>query len=337
MCAARKFRLVEHRADNMIEISRGKHANRYYLFGGKDEGSQDLIQGITLAGILFDEVALMPESFVNQGIARCSVTDSKLWFNCNPDSPYHFVKTEIIDKAKEKRLLHLHFLLDDNLSLDEKIKAKYRRDYSGVFYKRYILGLWVMAEGAIYDMFDEDKNTFTELPIDTEHRIYRRYVAIDYGTTNPCVYLEILDDLQGNYLVTRERYWDSKKEGRQKDDAEHADDLDKFVDRDSLRSIIIDPSAASFKIAIRKKGLRTTDADNDVLDGIRLVSTLLAQGRLKVSKSCINTRKEFAAYVWNDKRTEKGIEEPVKQNDHAMDALRYFVQTIVGGYRSVKK
>jgi PBSX family phage terminase large subunit len=337
MCVARKYTVIEHRGENMMEISFGGRTNGYYFFGGKDESSQDLIQGITLAGILFDEVALMPQSFVEQGVGRCSVNGAKLWFNCNPENPFHFVKTEWIDKAKQKKLLHLFFSMDDNLSLSENTKQRYRNQFSGVFYKRFILGQWVAATGVIYDMFDDERNLFDELQLDLAHRIHRRYITIDYGTKNPCTFLEVIDDCQGGYWVTREYYYNSAAEWKQKDDAEYAEDLAKFVDQDCLKGIIIDPSAASFKIAIRKKGLRSIDADNDVEDGIRLVSTLLAQGRLHICRACINTRKEFSAYVWNDKRAEAGVEEPLKQNDHAMDALRYFVKTIVGGYRSVKK
>jgi len=338
MLKSRGYHVEDHRADNYLLVTKNDVENYFYIFGGKDERSQDLIQGITLAGCFFDEVALMPESFVNQATGRCSVDGSKFWFNCNPGGPYHWFKVNWIDKAAEKNLLYLHFSMDDNLSLSEKTKARYRSMYFGVFFSRYILGLWVAAEGLIYDMFDKDRNTYEVLPLDLNVRRYRRYIAIDYGTINPCVYLEIIDDLQGNYYVERERYYDSKAERRQKDDAEHADDLDTFVDRNNLRSIIIDPSAASFKIAIQKKGMRTTDADNDVLDGIRLVGTLLAQGRLHInSRNCPNTLKEFMSYIWNDKRTEAGVEEPVKLFDHAMDALRYFCKTIVGGYRSVKQ
>lgn len=337
MCLSRGYTVIEHRGENMSEITFGGRTNSYYFFGGKDESSQDLIQGITLAGILFDEVALMPESFVQQGIGRCSVDGAKLWFNCNPENPFHFVKTEIIDKAENKNLLRLRFSLDDNLSLSETTKKRLRSEFPGIFYKRFILGEWTAATGVIYDMFDEKKNVFDELPIDLAHRLHHRYITIDYGTTNPSVFLEIIDDLQRNYWVMREYYYDSKKEWKQKDDAEYAEDLAGFVDPDCLRGVIIDPSAASFKIAIRKKGLRPIDADNDVADGIRLVSTLLAQGRLHIHRSCVHTLKEFSAYVWNDKRAEVGVEEPLKQNDHAMDALRYFCKTIVGGYRSVKK
>lgn len=337
MCLARGYTVIEHRGENMVEISFAGRTNGYYFFGGKDESSQDLIQGITLAGILFDEVALMPESFVQQGIGRCSVDGSKLWFNCNPENPFHFVKTELIDQAEEKHLLHLHFLLDDNLSLSEDTKQRLRNEFPGVFYKRFILGQWVAPTGIIYDMFDEKKNVFDDLPIDLAHRLHRRYLTIDYGTRNPTAILEIIDDLQRNYWVTREYYYDSSKEWRQKDDAEYAEDLVKFADLDCLRGVVIDPSADSFKLAIRKKGFRPIDADNTVEDGIRLVATLLAQGRLHIHRSCVHTLKEFSAYVWNDKRAEVGVEEPLKQNDHAMDALRYFCKTIVGGYRSVKK
>ena len=138
----------------MIIVRRGPRENRFYLFGGKDESSYTLIQGITLAGVLFDEVALMPRSFVNQAMARCSVEGSKLWFNCNPDNPLHWFRQEWILKAPERNALHLHFLMDDNPSLSEDKKAQYRSMFSGVFYQRYILGQWVMGEGLIYDMFD---------------------------------------------------------------------------------------------------------------------------------------------------------------------------------------
>ena len=150
MLKALKYKVKDHRADNMLEIRKNGRVNFYYIFGGKDERSQDLIQGITLAGMLFDEVALMPQSFVNQAIARCSVTGAKLWFNCNPAGPYHWFKAEFIDKLDKLNAVYLHFTMDDNLSLSEEIKERYKRMFSGVFFKRYILGLWVMAAGAIH-------------------------------------------------------------------------------------------------------------------------------------------------------------------------------------------
>ena len=181
MLKSRGYRVTDHRADNLVVVSRGITENNFYIFGGKDEGSQDLIQGITLAGVFFDEVVLMPESFVNQATGRCSVEGSKFWFNCNPDGPYHWFKVNWIDRSagylgKEKtrelrdkgeqvkRLLYLHFTMDDNLSLSEAIKKRYRKMYFGVFYKRYIMGLWSMAEGIVYDMFSEERHTFTDPP-----------------------------------------------------------------------------------------------------------------------------------------------------------------------------
>lgn len=185
MLKSRGYHVEDHRADNLVVIRRGGKENYFYIFGGKDERSQDLIQGITLAGVFFDEVALMPESFVNQATGRCSVDGSKYWFNCNPDGPYHWFKTNWIDRADEKKLVYLHFTMDDNLSLSERIKARYRAMYTGVFYNRYIEGLWAVVEGIIYDMFDKEKH------VTSEHysAIGSKYVSVDYGTQNATVYL----------------------------------------------------------------------------------------------------------------------------------------------------
>lgn len=160
MLASRKYTVIDKRSDNLLIVSKGNTVNYFYIFGGKDERSQDLIQGITLAGMFFDEVALMPESFVNQATGRLSVDGSKMWFNCNPDSPRHWFNQNWIIKAQkgEKKLLYLHFTMDDNLSLSDRIKERYRGTYVGVFFKRYILGLWCVAEGLVYSMFDEDKH-----------------------------------------------------------------------------------------------------------------------------------------------------------------------------------
>ena len=160
MLRSRGYTVIDHRSDNMVEISKGNITNYFYIFGGKDERSQDLIQGITLAGMFFDEVALMPESFVNQATGRCSVDGSKYWFNCNPDSPEHWFKVNWIDKAEEKKLIYLHFTMDDNLSLSEQIKERYKRMYSGVFYDRFIRGLWVLASGIIFRYFAEDDSRY---------------------------------------------------------------------------------------------------------------------------------------------------------------------------------
>ena len=329
MLKSRGYRVVDHRSDNLVEISRGKVTNYFYIFGGKDERSQDLIQGITLAGVFFDEVALMPESFVNQATGRCSVDGSKYWFNCNPDGPYHWFKTNWIDEAKKKNLIVLHFTMEDNLSLSEQIKARYRSMYSGVFYKRYILGLWAMAEGIIYDMFDVDRHVkkvvdFARLLIDGG-----RYVSIDYGTQNAMVFLLWNKGIDKKWYCTREYYYSGRDKGKQKADSQYADDLEKWLEGTPVKAIIVDPSAASFITELNNRRYKTMKADNDVEDGIRLVSTLLNTEKIAFSQSCINTIKEFASYIWDPKAADRGEDKPIKQHDHAMDAVRYFCYTIL--------
>lgn len=325
MLKSRGYRVADHRADNLVVVSKGSTENYFYIFGGKDERSQDLIQGITLAGVFFDEVALMPESFVNQATGRCSVDGSKFWFNCNPDGPYHWFKLNWIDKCKEKQLLYLHFTMDDNLSLSEKVKVRYRSMYTGVFYKRYILGLWAMAEGIIYDMFDAAKHIVTG----RQEAIGSKYVSVDYGTQNATVYLLWEKSRKGQWTATKEYYYSGREEGAQKTNSEYADDMEKFLDGLTVESIIVDPAAASFIAELKKRGLRVKKAKNDVLDGIRFVGNLLNLGLLLFSEDCKETIKEFGSYIWDDKALEHGEDRPVKQYDHCMDAVRYFAYTIV--------
>lgn len=329
MLRSRGYHVTDHRTDNLVVISRGSIENNFYIFGGKDESSQDLIQGITLAGVFFDEVALMPESFANQATGRCSVDGSKYWFNCNPDGPYHWFKSNWIDKRKEKNLLYLHFTMDDNLSLSEKIKERYRGMYSGVFFKRYIQGLWCMAEGIIYDMFDPKRHVknFKEFfPILVTGK---RYVSIDYGTQNATVFLLWNKGIDGVWYCTREYYYSGRDKGKQKTDTEYADDLKKWLDGTRIKAVVVDPSAASFIAELRKRGYKVLKARNDVEDGIRLAGTMLNQGKIIFADSCINTIKEFGSYIWDEKAAERGEDKPVKEHDHAMDAVRYFVYTIL--------
>ncbi len=326
MLKSRGYTVADHRADNLVVISRGDVTNNFYIFGGKDESSQDLIQGITLAGVFFDEVALMPESFVNQATGRCSVDGSKYWFNCNPDGPYHWFKVNWIDKASEKKILYLHFTMDDNLSLSEKIKERYRSMYSGVFYKRYILGLWCMAEGVIYDMFDAARH-IVKKPENLVKANY--YVSCDYGTQNATVFLLWCRDTTGRWICILEYYYSGREEASQKTDTEYADDLEAWLGGIKPVKIIVDPAAASFIAELKRRGYSVKKAKNDVLDGIRYVASLLNQDQIAIEESCINTRKEFASYVWDEKASERGEDRPVKQFDHCMDALRYFCYTII--------
>ena len=329
MLRSRGYKLKDHRADNMVEISRNGKVNYFYIFGGKDESSQDLIQGLTLAGLFCDEVALMPESFVNQATARCSVEGSKWWFNCNPQGPYHWFKVKWIDKAAEKGLLYLHFTMDDNLSLSEAIKDRYRGQYTGVFYKRYILGLWVMAEGVIYDMFNPDKHMKSIKGFFTKLTTAPSYVSVDYGTQNATVFLLWNKGADGVWYCLREYYYSGRKEEQQKTDEQYVQDMKEFLGGAKVKAIIVDPSAASFIAALQNAGFTVIKAKNDVLDGIRVVAKLLNTGKIVFSDSCEETEKEFTSYVWDDKAAEKGEDKPVKQSDHCMDAVRYFCYTVL--------
>lgn len=323
----KNFSMSYSRSTRVLTIRRGGRVNQIYLFGGKDESSYMLIQGITLAGVLLDEVALMPRSFVEQALARCSVVGSKFFFNCNPASPAHWFRQEWILQPDKHNALHLHFLLEDNPGLSERIKARYREMYSGVFYQRYILGLWVMAEGTIYSMMDYTKNVYTDdtAPPDMAWKSTRT-IVIDYGTANPTRFLEILDD--GEIIrVNREYNWDSRQQLRQKTDSEYADDLQEFVG-DEPCTIIVDPSAASFIAELRSRGMYVVPADNEVLGGIRKTATLLQRREIQVNEKCRTVLDEFGAYVWDEKAAARGEERPVKQFDHSMDALRYYVNSL---------
>lgn len=321
-----RFHVRYNRGDHVVIARDGNRENRFYLFGGKDESSYALIQGITLAGVLLDEVALMPRSFVEQALARCSVRGSKFWFNCNPENPLHWFRQEWILKAPEKNALHLHFLMDDNPGLDEDTRKRYRNMYSGVFYQRYILGQWVMSEGLIYDMFDPTENGYRKAPASMQH-VSQRFIACDYGTTNPCVFLDIYDDGE-TIRVEREYRWDSRKERRQKTDQEYADDFMAFMVEDWC-TVLVDPSAASFIVALRQRGVYVREADNEVLDGIRKVGTLFQRRALLVNEThCMGLIGELGTYLWDEKAALRGEEKPVKQQDHGPDALRYFVNSL---------
>lgn len=326
MLLARGYRVRDHRTDNMVEVTKNGKTNYFYIFGGKDERSQDLIQGITLAGMFFDEVALMPQSFVNQATGRCSVEGSKFWFNCNPDGPYHWFKTEWIDKLTEKNLIYLHFTMDDNLSLSEKIKARYKSMYSGVFYQRYIEGLWTVAEGVIFDMFDKGKHVYNGI---LEYIFGENYISIDYGTQNATVFLLWQKGKDGKWICTKEYYYSGRDQKKQKTDKEFAEDLIDFTKDIKIKQVIVDPSAASFIAELKQKGFNIKKAKNDVLDGIRLVGTLLNDNEIMFHQNCKHTIKEFSAYIWDEKAADRGEDKPIKSNDHAMDAVRYFCYTIL--------
>ena len=334
MLMSSQYTVEEHRGDNLITISNYDYQKRkvvtnyFYIFGGKDEASQDLIQGITLAGVFFDEVALMPESFVNQATARCSVPKSKFWFNCNPEGPFHWFYLNWVKKAYEKHALRLSFTMDDNLSLSEQIKDRYKRQYTGVFYDRFILGKWVQAEGIVYPMFTEQN------VVPTEHRLYTKYyVSCDYGTKNPTAFIlwgkYENDWTDSSWVAIKEYYYDGRKEMVSKSDTQYADEMEKFLAGNHGIEIICDPSAASFITELRNRGYNVIPANNDVIDGIRLTGSCIQTKKILVNDCCEKGIAEFHTYAWDEKACAKGEDKVLKENDHWMDAMRYFVNNVI--------
>lgn len=313
--------VVENRSENKVTVTIDGRTNTYYLFGGRDESSYALIQGMTLAGVLLDEVALMPKSFVEQALARCSIAGSKFWFNCNPEGPGHWFYQEWVCKVAEHNALHLHFTMDDNLSLDPTIKVRYESMYSGVFYDRYIRGLWVVAEGLVYTMFNKDFHVVPDIP-----RPYEKYyISCDYGTLNPTS-AGLWGLADGKWYRVREYYYDARKEGRSLTDEEHYAALMALAGEVPVSAVIVDPSAASFIEVIRRHGrFRAEKASNSVIDGIRDVATRLRSGELFICSGCADCIREFGLYRWDEKAAE---DKPIKADDHAMDDLRYFVHTV---------
>ncbi len=316
--AKKKYDIQWKRTDKALIVRRGNVENTFEVFGGKDESSFMLIQGRTLAGVLLDEVALQPRSFVEQALARCSVEGSKMWFNCNPDSPQHWFYKEWICDTKRHNAIRLHFQLEDNPALSQKIIDRYKAMYTGVFYQRYIMGEWCVAEGLVYEFGEE--NITDDVPTNGEY-----YISIDYGTLNPfsaglwCV-------LGDKAVRIKEYYYNGRKENKQRTDEEYCDDVEALADGYNIKKVIVDPSAASFITALRRRGFVVAKAKNDVLDGIRRTALYLKSGNIKIHRSCENSIAEFGLYRWDEKSNEDKV---IKENDHAMDEIRYFSNTIM--------
>ena len=312
------FRFRFHSSQNKLTVTDAAgRKNTYYLFGGQDESAYQLIQGITLAGVLLDEVVLMSRSFVEQAVARCSVAGAKLWFSCNPEGPEHWFYKQWVLQAGQKRLLRLSMTMQDNPGLDPAVLERYRRLYTGVFYERYVLGRWVMAEGLVYGWKEE--YLAKALPVTG-----RYFLSVDYGTRNPfsaglwCV-------AENRAYRLREFYYSGRDTGRMMTDEEYYRALVELAGECPVEQIIIDPSAASLIATIRQKGaFSVRRAKNAVLPGIRLVARLLQEGRLRFAPVCRDTIREFSLYRWQ----EDG-ELPVKENDHAMDDVRYFCTSVM--------
>ena len=312
----------ERRSENLLIVKFHGRENRFYVFGGRDESSASLIQGITFAGILLDEVALMPQSFVEQACARCSVAGSRLWFNCNPAGPTHWFYKSWIQEAEKRNCLRLHFTMEDNPSLSTQIKERYERLYTGVFYRRFILGHWAQAEGRVYDFFEPEM--VRPVP---KGDFQKWYVSCDYGTVNPTS-MGLWGLKDGVWYRVKEFYFSSRAAQRQMTDEEYAGALANLVGDRKITAVIVDPSAASFIEVLRRKGWAVQKADNDVLAGIRQTSDALKEGRIVICEGCHDCIREMDEYVWD---LSSGAKDRVKkEHDHAMDDMRYFVSTVLG-------
>ncbi|MCD7722726.1 MAG: PBSX family phage terminase large subunit [Clostridiales bacterium] len=337
------YSVDERRADNLITISLHDTENYFYMFGGKDESSQDLIQGITLAGVFFDEVALMPKSFVDQAEARCSVENAKLWYNCNPKSPAHFFYTDYIQNEvyKAKNLLYLHFVMDDNLTLSEKTKERYKRMFSGVFYQRNILGLWVTAEGKIYNSFTKDNiidvNKWYERDKDGKfkHSLRQRLsigtIGVDFGgnKSSTAFTLSLYTKSFGETIVAKER---RIREEISPDELEQM-----FIDFckeclleypfvrvaycDSAEQVLIRGlrnASAKAKIPIAIKNAKK----GAIIDRIRFGITMFSQHRFFIVSSCTETIDAYDNAVWDDKHDDERLDDGTTNID-SIDATEY--------------
>ena len=325
----KQFRWVNRQLGELQILGRRVHA-----VGASSEEAEARIRGVTLAGALCDEANLYPQSFWNQLMARLSVTGAMCFANCNPDSPFHWFYTDVItnDKIQNKKVWH--FTLDDNPNLSPEYVESLKAMYSGVFYKRFIEGLWVVADGMIYDMFTVERHV---KPMSEEAWLSPAndiYIACDYGTSTTMSWSLIVRTPTGEYHKRAEYYYDARKMRKQLSDSQFGDQFEAWVNAQlpgsmkyKLRTIYVDPSAASWKAELRQRGYIIQDADNDVINGIRCVASLLAQDKYTIDPSCVNTISEYGSYSWDPTAQQRGIDRPVKENDHACDSDRYAIYT----------
>ncbi|MFF9284856.1 PBSX family phage terminase large subunit [Streptomyces griseosporeus] len=296
-----------------------------HCLGANDAQAEPKVRGLTCAGAYVDEITTLPKSFYDQLNARCSVEGSKIIGTTNPDNPQHWLRKEYLLRPRETRLRSWHFTMDDNPGLSEAYKARTRATYRGLFYKRNVLGLWVMAEGAIYEAYDEAEHVVDELPA-----MRRYWLGMDYGTVNATSVILLGEGVDGRLYACAEWRHDSRRAMRQMTDAQYSAAIRAWLREQGVTPewSFVDPSAASFIRQAYEDGFpNLAKAKNDVVDGIRSVASLLAAGLLRIHRSCTGLLDELPGYVWDEKAAEKGEDKPVKLNDHSVDALRYAVHS----------
>ena len=311
----------------------------WLVVGVSNEGSERAIRGMTAGVIVWDELTQAPQNVFEMALSRLSPEGSRFYATTNPDSPLHYLMVDWLANPEKQHLItRIAFTLDDNFSMSEAKRSEIRSLFKGVFYQRNILGLWVIAEGAIYRDVLTDEVWFddTTRPVGLlgQGGHVARYIGVDVGTVNPTVFLDVYDDGQ-TLWQDREHYYDSRKEMRQKTDSEHADDLIAFIGNSLGAIVVVDPSAASFIAELHKRGIYTKKANNDVLDGIRHFSTMLGNRRYRIhAQNCPHTRDELSVYAWDEKAAARGEEKPIKEADHTADAARYVAKTMIPVWRT---
>lgn len=291
-----------------------------YFVGAPDVGAVATIKGSTLGQAYVDEITEIPENFWLMLESRLSVPGAKLFGTTNPDGPSHWLKKNYIDRASEVDLISWNFTLDDNPTLDEEYKKRLKASYQGLWYKRYILGEWALAQGAIYDNYDNFNEYEKPFPTPTYY-----IMGLDYGTTNAtaAVLCAVTPNMYPQMRVESEYYWDSAIKGRSKSDAELVEDIKDFIGYKNISAIYVDPAAASLKIALRQDDLPVLDAINDVLLGIKTVGKFISGKNIVIHKSCKVLTEHLQSYAWDPKAASRGEDKPIKHNDHICDALRY--------------
>lgn len=298
------------------------------VLGAKDEGAVGNFQGLTMSLVYCDEMTLYPDSIIDMIDSRLSLSHSMGIATCNPSHPGHKIKKWVdMAEAGNSRYYQLHWTLEDNPYVDKEYKQRLKESTTGLFYKRNYLGLWCMAEGAIFDFFDRSIHCVSKPPRAAEYWI----AGIDYGVSNAfaCVLIGVNT---GKYTqsgkcmwVEKEYYWDCKARGRQKINSEFANDIQAFIEPYAVKQLYIDPSALSMKLELQRRGLHVVEANNDVLPGIEMMTSEMGNGNLFVCSECTNLIKEIENYVWDESKSRQGEDAPKKKGDHAVDALRYCI------------
>jgi PBSX family phage terminase large subunit len=309
-------------SENILEIYYKNKINYFYIFGGKDESSASLIQGMTLSGVLFDEVVLMPRNFVEQALARCSVQNSRFWFSCNPESPSHWFYQNWISQAKNKNIILVKFNLEDNPGLSKQVIKKYHEIYTGNFYERFILGKWCYYTGLVYK-FMTDNNLYISRSNLIDKNFSNFAISCDYGIINPFS-CGLWGKLNNIWYRIQEYYFDSKLEDETKTEQEHFQELIKLINNRKIDFITVDPSASGFITLLKKNNFKIIKNNNNILEGINSVTEALKLGKIKICDNCHDTIREFSLYKWKDSSRDL----PIKKHDHAMDDIRYFVTSL---------